>query len=217
MTHDTQGRDESVGARPIGAPAKRRGPLAGLIPAGRLLLGVIILLLLLSRCGNDSSDSTAAAPTPAAAGAVTSAAPAETSTDTAGSTGAASAAGGAQGTVIAEGKTVLPLANPSGDLSAYSGQTATSTSVKVQSVPADEGFWVGSSAQDRVWIQLTGAAGESPFTVKAGDSVAFTGTVVKNPDGFAEQAGVTSDEGASMLESQGYHIAVSRSALKLAS
>ncbi len=207
VTQHTQDRDDSIGARPIGPPVRKRGPLAWLALLALLIIGVIVVLLLLSRCGDGGDDPTAAAPAP-------SAVPSPSSAATAGSSPAAS---GASGTIVANGQTMLPLAGSSTDnLSSYAGQTASTTSVRVQSVPADEGFWVGSGAGDRVWIQLTGAAGESPFTVKAGDSVAFTGTVTKNPDGFANQVGVTTAEGASMLDSQGYHIAVTRSALKLA-
>ena len=45
--------------------------------------------------------------------------------------------------------------------------------MSVLSVPADEGFWIGTSQNDRVWVQIVGK-GESPYQVQAGDKVDFT-------------------------------------------
>ena len=84
-------------------------------------------------------------------------------------------------------------------------------------MPADEGFWVGSSDTDRVWVQLTGEAGESSYKVKRGDRVSFTGKVMSNSAGFAERAGVTDAEGQKLLNAQGQHIDVPKSALQLSS
>ena len=75
-------------------------------------------------------------------------------------------------------------------------EQAVGRTVRVQSVPADEGFWVGASETDRLWVQLTGTRGESDYTVKQGDTVDFTGTVTRAADGFAAKAGVTAAEGA---------------------
>lgn len=84
------------------------------------------------------------------------------------------------------------------------------------SVPADEGFWVGSSATDRVWVQLTGSAGESPVTVKAGNRISFsTGKVVANPAGFAAKVGVDAAEGGAQLDAQKQHIEIAKTSIKL--
>jgi hypothetical protein len=83
-------------------------------------------------------------------------------------------------------------------------------------VPADEGFWVGSSATDRIWVQLEGG-GESAYTVRPGDRVSFTGQLVANPAGFARQSGVDPDEGAEQLDRQAAHITVSQADLRLTS
>lgn len=105
------------------------------------------------------------------------------------------------------GRPLLPL--PAGRLTPYVGQTVTARGAPVQSVVADEGFWVGQSATDRVWVQLELAPGrESPVHVRVGDIVDFRGAVVANPPGFARQAGVTAAEGAAQLEDQGAHLAV---------
>lgn len=220
MVNPGPDRDERVGAHPIGAPARKRA--AWLLPLLGLLVLVVILLLALSRCGgdDDTAKSTAGPTATATAEAsATAATPGATAT-TAGS-GAAGGAGSGDGTVTADDEPLLPLAgatkiSPDGDLSAYTGTDAKATAVAVQSVPADEGFWVGSGATDRVWIQLTGKAGESPFTVEKGDAVSFTGKVVENAPGFAKSAGVTDAEGKKLLTDQGQHITVAKSALTLA-
>ncbi|MFC4951131.1 hypothetical protein [Pseudonocardia sp. GCM10023141] len=67
----------------------------------------------------------------------------------------------------------------------------------VQSVPADEGFW--TSETDRIWVQLTGDAGESGYTVQPRDRVDFTGQDLAHDAGFAEQSDVDAAEGADLL------------------
>ena len=214
--------NHSVGAHPIGAPA-RKFP-AWLIPLLALLALAVILLLLLSRCGGNDDTKNTATPTTTSTAASAASTAATATTDPTASAVATTAGGdavGGAGIITADDSPLLPLANAtkigaSGDLSAYAGTDATATAVAVQSVPADEGFWVGSSASDRVWVQLTGKAGESPYTVKRGDAVSFTGKVVKNATGFAKSAGVTDAEGKKLLNSQGQHITVAKSALTLA-
>lgn len=113
---------------------------------------------------------------------------------------------------------MLPLSSASSALSQYAGKAAKARAVRVQSVPADEGFWVGSSKADRVWVQLTGAAGESPFSVKPGDHVDFDGgKVVPTAAGFPSKVGVTAAEGAQQLLAQKQHILLARKALSLSS
>lgn len=233
-TNGPTGRGGSAGAGSSAAAGGRRLP-AWLIPLLLVILAIILLLLALSRCGSDDdTTSGAGATTPASAtvspsttsvasssttgsGSPTSAAPSATVTGGPGATGT-----GQRGTLFAGNAIVLPLsaaskAGDDGNLSAYVGEKATATAVQVQSVPADEGFWVGSSATDRVWVQLTGGSGESPYKVKKGDAVSFTGMVAANGSGFAAKAGVTDAEGKKLLSAQGQHIAVAKSALKLAS
>jgi len=220
-------REGSVAASSPDDRRRRRRP-AWLI---WLLLGIIalvVLLLLLSRCGDNSSTSTnttMASPSSPATSASASAT-SSTTTPTASPTapaGAGAGAGAVAGTGLGaltatgNGAAVLPLAAsvPDGGLAALAGQAVTGERVLVQSVPADEGFWVGDSATDRVWVQLKGS-GESSFTVKAGDHVSFTGAVEKNADGFADAAGVTTDEGGQQLTAQGNHVVADRASLMLA-
>jgi RNA polymerase sigma factor (sigma-70 family) len=117
-------------------------------------------------------------------------------------------------TLTVDGRPMLPL--PAGRLAPYAGRTVTATGVLVQSVVADEGFWIGAGPTDRVWVQLqVGAGGESRDQVRAGDTVTFRGEVVANPPGFTRDAGVTAAEGAAQLERQGAHIAVNGGVLHL--
>jgi hypothetical protein len=85
--------------------------------------------------------------------------------------------------------------------------------VLVQSVPADEGFWVGTSETDRVWVQLSGTD-ESGYVVQQGDRVDFTGQVAAHDPGFATQVGVDAAEGADQLGQQAAHIEVANSELR---
>jgi hypothetical protein len=102
-----------------------------------------------------------------------------------------------------------------GTLRSYLGRNAEAQQVLVLSVPADEGFWVGSGPLDRIWVQLSGPA-ESPFVVRASQHVSFTGTVVAHDTGFAARIGVNVLEGASRLTSEGAHLQVPRSSVTLA-
>ena len=178
-----------------------------------LLIGVVVLialLLLLTQCGGDDDDDTSgSATTPAV---VQSA----TATAAAGPTPSASGAGqtGEAGTVMAGGEDLMLNLTAAG-LKPYDGQEATGNAVEVQSVPADEGFWIGSSESDRLWIQLTDTGGESDYKVKAGDQVGFTGTVTSAADGFAAKTGLTAAEGADQLTQQGHYLSVKASSVKL--
>lgn len=124
--------------------------------------------------------------------------------------------GQAKGTVYVGGVQVLPLTGAAGDLSAFTGRQVTVRAVEVQSVDADEGFWIGSSG-DRVWVQLVGPPPESPEHVAAGYTVSFVGRVVAHGKGFAAKVGVDRSEGAASLISQGAHIEVRKRKLSVAS
>ena len=210
------------GSYAVGEDTAGRRP-AWLIPLlallALILIGLLLFFLLRDR---DSGDSTAGATSPATA-AVT-AAP-TTATGSAAATPSATAAssgtagGGdtsADGQVLAGSQVVVPLPTGSGDLSRYVGQAATARTVEVESVPADEGFWVGASATDRVWVQLTGAAGESAVTVKAGDRISFSGgKVVATPSGYAQKVGVEAAGGAAQLAAEKAHIEIAKNAITL--
>ena len=190
------------GSRPVRSEEhKRRGggcllPLLGLL----LLAAVIVVLFLLLRGDDDSStDST----TPAGE---TTSSVSQSADGGAPSAGASASGGEAAGTVDAGGTALLPV--PQSGLAAYSGQDVTGTSVPVESVVSDEGFWVGESQQDRVFVQLD-VSGESPFKVTAGQTVSFAG-VLRELSGDPLTVGVTDPEGASMLKQQGQYIVASQ-------
>jgi hypothetical protein len=110
---------------------------------------------------------------------------------------------------------VAQAADANGSLAGLVGQQVSAQGVTVQSVDANEGFWVGTSPADRVWVQLDGR-GESTYTVKAGDRVSFTGQMAANPPGFDQRIGVDAGEGAEQLRTQAAHITVPVDALQLA-
>jgi len=82
------------------------------------------------------------------------------------------------GRLSAGGAQLLPP--PSGGLSKDVGRTATGKDVVVQSVNGNEGFFVGSSSTDRVYVEWGGDIGQneaSQFQPKKGDKVNLTGPV----------------------------------------
>ena len=199
-----------TGATPVGGKPNRRKWLA---PLAIGLIVLIALLLLLSRCGGDDDNDSGAAPAGTAAP-TNPASTAATPSAPASSTGQPGTDAGAMGTVIAGGDDLLS-AQTSISKGGHDGDEAEGNAVKVQSVPADEGFWVGSSATERVWIQLSGTRGESDYKVKQGDTVNFTGTVKAAGKDFATTAGLSAAEGADQLTEQGHYISVPSSSVKL--
>ena len=104
----------------------------------------------------------------------------------AGSGGTATDAGGS---LTAGGTSLLPP--PAGGLGDYVGQDATGKSTVVQSVVRNaedndtlEGFWVGSSEQDRVYVEWGGTVGsnEADYTPEVGEKVNLTGPVRPAPE-----------------------------------
>ncbi len=91
-------------------------------------------------------------------------------------------------------------------LAQMAGRPVQGENLPVESVPANEGFWVGCS-DGRVWVQLTGE-GESPERVMPGRRIGFTGTVVSHPDGYSDSIGVDTPEGAAQVDQQGVHLEV---------
>lgn len=214
----------TAGATAVGDGARKRRPWWLMILL--LLLGLAALALLLSRCSTDDDDDAgvatgelpaATAPatlTPSASAALPTVGAGESATASGGAAADPSSASGSGQLVAGTTDLLAGAANGTASLSAYSGQSAKGTDVVVESVPADEGFWVGTSTESRVWVQLNGS-GESGYQVKQGDHVDFTGSTVKNPTGFAAKVGVSDPEGAAQLTAQGVHMLVDKSTLAL--
>jgi RNA polymerase sigma factor (sigma-70 family) len=76
----------------------------------------------------------------------------------------------------------------------------------VQSVPADEGFWVGTGIGNRLWVQMR-SHGESAVTVRAGRTVTFTGRLVANGPHFVTRLHLPAAQ-AAQLRAEGAHIEV---------
>jgi RNA polymerase sigma factor (sigma-70 family) len=105
------------------------------------------------------------------------------------------------------GTTRLLPAERVGSLRAYAGRPVVARDVPVQSVDADEGFWVGAGPGRRVWVQLS-TAGESPVQVRPGQLATFTGEVVPAAADFPARAGVSTAEGAAEIRSTGVYLRV---------
>jgi hypothetical protein len=186
-------RPDTTGAtRTEASPSRRPWWLWALLA----LLALAILLFALAQCGSSTDPASTTAPAP--------------------SNAPAGSAGAGQGSLTAGGTSLLPVAQgagPNGELTSQVGQTATAQGVLVQSVPADEGFWAGTSETDRVWVQLSGTD-ESGYVVQQGDRVDFTGQVTAHDPGFATQVGVDAAEGADQLGQQAAHIEVAKAELR---
>jgi hypothetical protein len=109
-------------------------------------------------------------------------------------------------TLSVGGARLLPAAQV-GSLRTYAGKTAVAREVPVQSVVADEGFWVGAGAGQRVWVQLL-TPGESTVRVRPGQLASFTADVVRAPADFPARAGLSAAEGAADLRTTGVYLRV---------
>jgi len=148
----------------------------------------------------------------ASGSAVSSASASTSGTATSSSSGAAG--GASAGTLTAGGDALLPASGASNDdLSSHVGQQSTAEGVQVLSAPANNGFWVGTSTADEVWVQLLLPGLVSPHPVRKGDHVSFTRTVVHNPADFATTAGLTAATGGARLTGQQAHVEVAKNAI----
>jgi hypothetical protein len=88
------------------------------------------------------------------------------------------------------------------------GRTAVARDVPVQSVPADEGFWVGGGPGDRVWVQLATRGRESSIRIRPGQRASFAGDIVRVAPDTPAKIGLTPAEGAAELRSIGAYVTV---------
>ena len=92
--------------------------------------------------------------------------------------------------------------------STYAGARAEADDVPVIPDLGDEGFWFGSNARNRVWVEIVHTSGESRFDIDADDDVSFVGTVVAHGPAYANRVGVDSLQARSTLRQQTQHIEV---------
>ena len=127
-------------------------------------------------------------------------------------------AGCVQGAAIADGGMAAAgkqISVSSGaELRQYVGQDVVVCAVSVQSVAANEGFWLGTSEQERVWVQII-TTGESRLRVEVGDALSFTGRVVAHDQDYPQRVGVGPSQGAAALAQDGSHIEVLEGEIEL--
>lgn len=116
------------------------------------------------------------------------------------------APGPERGPVMAGAQRVLPL-DSDGEVVRYVGRRVIATKALVESVPVDEGFWIGSARDNRIFVSLTGRA-ESRTRIRPGDAVSFSGSMVDHRRSFARRIGVDASEGAGQLTLQRAHVVV---------
>jgi len=116
-----------------------------------------------------------------------------------------------EGRLTTSGK-VLPTS--ASRLERHVGKRVKAHGIMVESVPSDEGFWIGSN-EARVFVRLIiPVREESPVRIEAGERVTFTGTLRSHRPGFARRQGVTKTEGAGELRRSPPHIVISMKEIK---
>jgi hypothetical protein len=115
---------------------------------------------------------------------------------------------------LSVGDTRLLPAERVGSLRGHAGRAAVAREVPVQSVAADEGFWVGAGPGRRVWVQLV-TTGESAVRVRPGQVASFTAEVLPAGTDFPERAGVSAAEGAAEIRATGVYLRVDPDRLRL--
>lgn len=165
---------DQVGARSIGAggkAGKKGGILKWLLPLLLLLIAAAILIALLT--GGDDKDAASTANPPAVS-----------QSQGAGAGAGANAAGtGKDGTLVAAQQSLLGA--EASIFGAAIGEQVTGTGVEVVSVVEGEGFFVGTSESDRVYVEFGAEVGEdetaADFTPAVGDRVNLEGELRPAP------------------------------------
>jgi hypothetical protein len=108
------------------------------------------------------------------------------------------------GTLLAGDTPILPI--PADGLAPYVGRTVRADGAPVHSVVADEGFWVGTSDVDRVYVLYQTGGFESPPDINPGQRVSFIGALQPATGDLAPQFRLTEAEGLGLLRTQGYYV-----------
>lgn len=115
--------------------------------------------------------------------------------------------------LVINGEPIFPLDGES--LGGYSGKQAEARAVRVESVPSDEGFWVGRNRVDRLFVELSGV-GESSEKVVPGMRVSFEGVLLPIDEDTVVRNRMPPEE-AQQLLGQRHYIAVQREQLRIKS
>jgi hypothetical protein len=200
-----------------GGGGRRRRGLLPLILG--LLAALILAAILIATCGGDDDDDTAATTTPpaqttpaddatnpSATGGAGTTTGEDSGIDATDGTGGATA-GGDGGQLVAGGQDLLP-ARQAQFGEELVGQSAQGTQVRVQEVVRNEGFFVGTGANDRVYVEFGGEVGQNEQgaqvtnDLRVGDVVDLEGEVRPAPEDAgrtlnlnAEQAQTVSEQG----------------------
>ena len=192
-TRSTRDRARSQGAYAAAGGdghRKRKGWLWWLLGLlALLLLGALLLGLL----GGDDDKQQAAQPTPSA------------DTATTPNAGTAAAGGSPGGSLTARNMSLLPV--PADGLTAYETATATGKKVTVQSVVKDEGFWVGSSQRNRVYVEYGGDVGVNEnqgVEPAVGDNINLTGPLRTAPQNPARTLNLPTQDAQQVTEQGAY-------------
>jgi RNA polymerase sigma factor (sigma-70 family) len=113
------------------------------------------------------------------------------------------------------GRTAVLPAGRIGSMAGDVGRTAEADDVPVQSVPADEGFWVGGGPGARVWVQLDTHGRESAVQVRPGQRASFAAVVVRVTADSAARTGLTDPAAAAELRAAGAYLLVEPGRLRL--
>ena len=182
-----------------GGDRKKRGGWLWWLLAALVALGLILLLL--SLLGGDDDDDKSAS-----TGQTTTQ---QSSQEATGGSGSGSGSGSG-GTLTASGESLLPLP-ADGSAEDLVGEPAEGKGITVQEVNPNEGFWVGSSETDRVYVEFGAGAGEAEegseqFTPEVGDKVDLQGEVRPAPAEPEQTLNLRQSADAELVRSQGFFV-----------
>ncbi len=103
------------------------------------------------------------------------------------------------------------LPAPGVALSGLVGHQVVARGAVVVAAVTHNGFWVGSGAAERVWVELVGPL--RSLTVTVGEHVSFVAPLVAQPPTYPATLGVTAAEGAALLSAEDADVAVPTTAI----
>ena len=198
-------RSTERGAHAMGGGRKKGGGWLKWLLLGLLAAALLALVIGLVSCGDDDEANTGNVATQAEGAADDAGEAAGEAADDAGNAAGGAAAGAGAGTLTAEGEDILPTDVA---IDGRIDQQATGEAVTVQSV-TESGFFVGTSAQDRRFIEWGGDVGENEagdiFRPEVGDKVNLSGPIKEAPADPAQTLDLPDDE-ATLVSEQGAYV-----------